>query len=332
MKENLPILESKKEVKKEHKFERLLGILRKSIMVAMMGLATSQFSENRSGTYIGHAHETKIERLEKNKEFKQIKIDDIQRMVLQDESERIFLGSGDKLYEVAGGQKESGFVEFKDIQHIIDQGEKSPIVGHTHPISVYDNAGYTAKDIGEMKKENNLPAPMPPSITDIMGSINTAKHFDDQGVEMRERVYDPTGMWEYRVQIANAAIELFDEFQRDLSNTVEANLTDSDRQIMKELELDSIHPVKRVAFLKSNPKTSVIGVKLEQAVDTCLENLPEEKQEVFQRFGEIEVLCVDIAGAKKSGYDYQQIQNLIGDYIQTARAIGVQVSYQSTAK
>ena len=325
MKESFPTIQEKK----KNNFERFLNILKKGVVVGMIGLATSQSAESRLGTYIGHYHgkETHIEALSKEKARPVITLENIRRMVIQDESERMFIGTDEALYEVGGGEKESGFIKFEDIQSVIDEGEQSPIVGHTHPISVYDNVGYTRSELDEMKRENILPTPMPPSLTDIMGSVDAAKHFDEQNVEIRERVYDPTGIWEYRVQTDNEAVGLLTEFQRNLSDNIEANLTDSDRQIMRKFGLESIHPSKRIAILKSSPETSAIGNKLEQVADSYIENLPEETKEKLQKFGEIEVLCADIAGVKRSGQNRQQIKNLIDNYVQIAKNIGVQVSY-----
>lgn len=325
MKESSPIIQEKK----KNRFERFLKILKKSVVVGMIGLATSQSAESHLGTYIGHFHgkKTHVEILNKEKERPAMTLENIRRMIIQDESERMFVGTDKALYEVEGGEKESGLIKFEDIQNVIDKGEGSPIVGHTHPISVYDNIGYTHLELDEMRSKNESPTPMPPSLTDVMGSVNTTEHFSDQDITIRERVYDPTGIWEYKIQDDNPAIKLFLGFYQNLNKALEANITTADRQIMKKLGLDHIHPAKRVAALKSNEDTRVLGEKIEEVSDEYLENISEGTWETLEKFAELEILAVRLAGAKKAGYDERRIKNIIDDYIQTAKGIGIQVSY-----
>ncbi|HEY4474464.1 MAG TPA: hypothetical protein VJC06_00885 [Candidatus Paceibacterota bacterium] len=283
--------------------------------------------ESSLGTYIGHIKETPIERIDKEKEKRPVTLEQIKIMIAQDESERMFVGSNSGLFEMGGGEKESGFIKFEDIQHFIDENEKSPVVAHTHPIAVFDNAGYTPEELNKMRTERNFLAPMPPSITDIMGSVSTVEHFKDQDVEIRNKVYDPTGMWEYTLQQDNSAIELFKKFQHDLSERTEASLTDTDKQIMEEHGINKAHPAKRVSILKANPSTRVIGEKLEQTANQFIDELTEDTKEALSKFGKLEYFCLDIAGAKRAGHDQEQTKKLIRNYIETAASIGIQVSY-----
>ena len=316
--------------RKESSFDRVLKILKKGIIVSMIGLATSQAAESRLGTYIGHIKETPIERIDEEKEKRPLTLEQIKIMVVHDESERMFVGSNDGLYEMGGGEKESGFIKFEDIQHFVDENEKSPVVAHTHPIAVFDNAGYTSEELNKMRMKRDSLAPMPPSITDIMGSISTVEHFKDQNIEIRNRVYDPTGMWEYTLQQDNSAIELIKKFQHDLSERIEASLTDIDEKIMKEYKINKAHPAKRIAILKANSVTQAIGEKLEQTANKFIDELAEDTKETLSKFGKLEYLCLDIAGAKRLGYDQEQLQEFIRRYIETAAGIGIQVSYTPT--
>lgn len=314
--------------KKDSRFDRFLRILKKGVIVSMIGLATSQAAESRLGTYIGHLKETRIERIiDKDKERKPVTAQELRVMVMQDESERIFVGTDNGLYEVGGGEKESGFTKFEDIQRFVDEGEKDPVVAHTHPISVFDNAGYTTKELNEMRARGDSLVSMPPSITDIMGSVSSAEHFKDQDIEIRNRVYDPTGMWEYTLQQDNSAIELFKKFQHDLNERIEASLTDTDKQIMNKLGVNKIHPAKRIAVLKTNQDTLAIGEKLEQTANQFMEELSEDTMETLSKFGELEYLCLNIAGAKKSGHNQKQTRELIKNYTETASSVGIQISY-----
>ena len=248
-------------------------------------------------------------------------------MVTQNESERMFVGTDSGLYEVSGGEKESGFTKFEDIQRFIDEGEDAPVVAHTHPISVFDNAGYTTEVLNEMRARGDSLVSMPPSITDVIGSVSAAEHFKDQEIEIRNRVYDPSGMWEYTLQQDNSAIKLFKKFQHDLNERIETSLTDADKQIMKKFGIDKIHPAKRIAVLKTNPDTLAIGEKLEQTGNQFWEELTEDTMETLGKFGELEYLCLDIAGAQRAGRNREQTSELIKKYMETAASIGIQVSY-----
>lgn len=297
----------------------------------MIGLATSQSAESSLGTYIGHYNEkrTAIELSNTEKERPALMAEDIYRMVEQDESERMFVGDDEALYEVGGGEKESGFIKFEDIQNIIDKGEKSPIVGHTHPISVYNNVGYTDAELEQMKGENGLPAPMPSSLTDIMGSVDAMEHFDNQNVTIRDRVYDPTGVWEYKIDGNNLAVKLFLEFRQNFNKTIEASMTSVDEQVMEKsgLDLDRVHPLKRISVLKSNKDTRSLGEKLEKAGDEYFDNLSEETQKILEKFAELEVSCGDLARSKKIGLNQEEIRSLIDKYIEDSLAVGIQVTY-----
>ena len=316
--------------KKESSFERVLRILKKGVVVSMIGLATSQAAENRLGTYIGHLKETPIESVDKDREKRVVTTEEIRTMVLRDESERMFVGTNGGLYEVGGGEKESGFTKFEDIQRFIDEGEDTPIVAHTHPISVFDNAGYTTEELNEMRARRDSLVSMPPSITDVMGSVSAAEHFKDQEVEIRNRVYDPAGMWEYTVRQDNSAIGQFKKFQYDLAERIEAALTDTDKETMKKFGVGKVHPAKRIAVLKANQDTLAIGEKLEQTANQFLEELTEDTKETLGKFAELEYLCLNIAGAKRSGHDQEQIRGLIKNYTETAASVGIQVSYTPT--
>ncbi len=328
MKEHFPTPQERK----SDKFERLLGILRKTIMVSMMGFAATQSSASEKPTNIYPSHtETILELPQVNQESRKIILEDIQKMIVHDEFERMFLGTEKNLYQAGSGHDESGYISFDDIQKIIDQGEKSPIVAHTHPLSVYDNVGYDSKDIDAMRKEGHAPAPMPPSIVDIMSSIDTDAYFDPQDVEVREQVYDPTGTWEYTVQTDNPSIQLFSQFQTGFQENLYAALTEKDHDLLQKSNLEDKHPAKIIAILKASPTTSEIGNKLETTATTYLENLPENQQDVLTKLAEMEILGSEIASAKKTGKTDEQIKLLIDTYIQNAREIGVLVSYKNTS-
>jgi hypothetical protein len=315
--------------RKKNTFESLLRIVRKTIIVSMMGFAATQSSASEKPTdiYSGHP-ETKIEALKANSELKKISLEDIQNMITHDEFERMLLGNTDALYEAGNGYEESGHIKFEDIQKVIDQGEKSPIIGHTHPLSVYNNVGYTSEDIEAMRREASLRAPMPPSITDIMGSINTDTHFNPQGVEIREQVYDPTGTWEYSIQTSNSSIQIFNQFQVDFLENINTSLSESDHELLKASNLKDQHPGKIIAVLKSNAETSLLGNKIEATATSYLDNLPEEQGEVLSKLEELEILGSEIASSKKSEKTSEEVRILLNTYMELAQDIGIQISYE----
>jgi hypothetical protein len=313
-----------KQENKVNKFQKLFELFKRAAIIGMIGLANSQGVE---GQYIGHYREVSIAEPSKDKgERKILSSKDIHGMVLHDHSERMFLGDDHGLYEVDGGEKESGLITFDDIQGLIDRGENSPILGHTHPMSAYDNIGYSAEEINEMRSENAVPAPMPPSMTDIIGTIDTLDYFNGQNIKIRGRVYDPTGMWEYKIDPNNHAVRLFIEFKSKLNANIEDALTEEERKVMEEFGINKIHPAKRIEVLKSDPRTINIGRKLEMAASNYFESLSEESKANLEKFAQLEIIVSGLAEAQK--LDKQdRTQQLIQNYIRAGSDIGVQVVY-----
>lgn len=294
----------------------------------MMGLATSQISEDRLRSYIGHHRETAIiEQIEIDKKGP-LTVNDIKNIIIKGETEYIFLGTAGDMYEAGEGYKENGFIELDQIQNIIDSKRGSPILGHTHPLSVYDNVGYSPKDIEKMRlSESELPAPMPPSFTDFIGSTMTENHFHNQGIVIKQRVYDPTGTWEYEIETANPATRLLLDFQKNLSQYIDSNLAESDMKIIKGLGLHKTHPSKLTTALKSNPSTATIGDKIDKLADGYMTGLSESELEILEKLAELEILCTGIAGSKKAGLDKGRVQEMIRDFIQLGQELGIKISY-----
>jgi len=313
----------------EQKKIEAFRFLRKGLFLSMMGFAvSSNHVEDSYRAYIGHSSDKNIENIDDYPE--ESGLEKIKLMVMEDDFERILLGKGsDNKFIVKKGNKDSCFFEFEDIQKIIDEGERNPTIAHTHPISVYDNVGYTEKEIESMRGNGQSPAPMPPSITDIIGGVGSDEYFDTQGVNLRQKVFDPTGTWEYEYKNNNPNIEKFKIFQEEIIKTLEESITEEDRKILEKYEiiLENTHPLKRIIILSSMPETRHIAEKMNKSIEEYQNKISKELIDPLKKVRDIEFYGTEISTIRNPEENQGKIEDLIDQYIKSAAELGFEVRY-----
>ncbi|WKZ27255.1 MAG: hypothetical protein QY311_00655 [Candidatus Paceibacterota bacterium] len=328
MKEGMPLPQKEKK-----DIRPVLDVLRRAAVMGMLGVATAQGAESaESKAYTGHAHEESSAETTTHSERASADVvteAQIRTMLRYDMGERMFLGTETKLTRVAEGRGEWGGVSFSTIQELMDRGEGVPVIGHTHPLSVYRNVGYSTEEIETLRARGEAPAPMPPSFTDIIGAIDAAEHFRESDTAIRGRVYDPTGMWEYSVDEEHTAVRTFLRFREGLERAVNDALTAEEHAQMREWGIQDAHPAKRIEQVRKKVNGVPIAAKMQMAMMRFTASLPERTLRVVERFASLETLSVQLASAKRNAADSKQIARAIDTYITSCERLGISISYQA---
>ncbi|MEK7514877.1 MAG: hypothetical protein AAB608_00650 [Patescibacteria group bacterium] len=326
MKEGMPLPQKEKK-----DIRSLLDVLRRGAVMGMLGVATAQGAESAPVAYAGHTHEepsaeaTNIERTHEGA----LTEAQIRTMLRYDVGERVFLGTEKGTARIAEGRGEWIGASATAIRELLDRGEGAPIIGHTHPLSIYRNVGYTAEDLETLRARGETPGPMPPSFTDVLGAINTAEHFSESEVAILSRAYDPTGVWEYSIDEDHVAVRTFLRFRDGLERAVNDALTTDEHAQMREWSIQNVHPAKRIQLVRKKVNGVPIAAKMEMAMMRFTASLPERTLRIVERFASLETLSVQLASAKRNAADSQQIARAIDTYITSCERLGISVSYQA---
>lgn len=146
-------------------------------------------------------------------------------MVLKDDNERIFFATGEQPgIFVAGGMGDGAFGRAylaPESERLLGDPDQITMI-HTHPLGVYEVAGYSRDEI-QSAREGITPVPpsIPPSILDLL----TAKHFsemrdDNSGMICADqKIYGTDGVWSYAGGKDSA---LFDDIKATTSELTQA--------------------------------------------------------------------------------------------------------------
>jgi hypothetical protein len=186
---------------------------------------------------------------------------------------------------------------------------------------------YSPAEIDSMRKNHEPPPPMPPSITDIVGSIHLYEEFKNDKVDIRQRVYNATGVWEYTVDINNPAVKVLQRLLGEMRVKVFGTLSPADIKIIKNLGLEKVHPLKQIGILKENPISSQLGHKLEERTENFVKNLSDKDEEMLEKFVSIESLSISIAYSQKMGKTPDEVTDLIEQYKKVLSDVGVTIYF-----
>lgn len=321
MSERMPMVEKEKGA-----LQRVLEVFRRATVMGMLGVATAQGAEGAQAAYIGHVKDGVTTEAQAKAEAMPLSVAEIRNMVRYDTAERMMLGTDAGLREVRGSEGEWGEVSFADIQELVDSGERSPIFGHTHPLSVYTNVGYSEARLDELRASGEAPGPMAPSFTDIIGLAAAEEHFDD-AITLRGRAYDPTGVWEYSVDEDHEAIRELKNFREGLEKRFAKALNDQEREFVRVSGVGGLHPAKRIVALSLMPGGERIAEKFEKTLERYAESLSKTTLTVLAQSTNVEHLSTQLAAARLKNASPEEIQRLVQNYISTAASLGVSVTY-----
>lgn len=209
--------------------------------------------------------------IENSKESLPINAETIKGYVFSDNYERFFLSQkGSDSYFTPDNVKDGfdhGSVPIATLEKFCDeQKTKDIIFVHTHPLAIYSGVGYSGKETSEMQSGELKPSPMPPSTVDFQGVAAIFSSLEKKGIKMNGKIFDATGVWEYRVN--NENIEKFNKYKElieifpKISSEAITHLSKEEKEAF--LKMGDVHQDKIIQTLKANPETAALGNKLEE--------------------------------------------------------------------
>lgn len=292
----------------------------------------------------------KIARAAENKDELQEKLADIgdgdiayrqlERLVENDPSERIFFRVGDRVFLVKDKwNKSSQVIDFELLKKFKDRFAKDEmvVIGHTHPTETYLPA---FEDNIELARR----VPRPPSFMDIEAACLVESEKNLAGTEFSYEVIDSGGVWNYSLGGDKILIlkEVYTNHlaNRDLlENELDKNFSANEKEVL------TADPAIR-KFLKDNDVREIINNNF-----SIPETLSQSHQELLKKF--INFLRVKYQESldllQKNGllnmvrsYTQQtslflrvkpdtlpeEIDELVNRYVDFCQEIGLEVSYQ----
>ena len=134
----------------------------------------------------------------KEKKTTIFKPSELRKMVLKDDHERAFIAlkeSPDEYIEIGLSDKAFGITMATPELEKLAENSKGVTLIHTHPLGIYNVAGYTSDQISAAR-EGLMPIPLslPPSILDLLESKRFA---DMQTNTIKQKIYGTDGVWSF---------------------------------------------------------------------------------------------------------------------------------------
>ncbi|MFZ2150146.1 MAG: hypothetical protein WAV15_03225 [Minisyncoccia bacterium] len=158
----------------------------------------------------------------------------LRKMVLTDNSERVFIRfpNSPRLYEIT--DRSQNLIAFArgamtpETEKMLEQSDEFTKI-HTHPLGIYGIAGYTPDEI-DAAREGLMPVPlsMPPSIPDLL-SAKIISQIEGMGepIRVNQEIYGTDGIWRFKggadsvllteiEQVNQELVNIFSDFRKTL--------------------------------------------------------------------------------------------------------------------
>lgn len=269
---------------------------------------------------------------ETNHEYRK-KISKLERSAFEDDFEKVLITSenSDGQMEFAENGKDEerrnfSTISFSKIENFIKNGAKKVEITHTHPWAALP--GYLINE----KIRNGKPVPMPPSVSDLTGSIVMSGYFEESNKLIENKIIDPTGEWTYSIKDeSNYFVKKYLEFFNECASPdfFEKNLTEEEKEkTPKYADFKNIHPELRRLYV---PKRF-----LEKMENKFIQQFPEKN--LLNSFGEDKSMYLKSyikifeLNSKIGTYDEnrtkKETEALIEEYTKECKKIGFEVSYK----
>ncbi len=320
------------ESKKLRSIERLKRVLALGLMAGAIGFSSEFYSNNFSAeakTSEAAIDSNKREKDEKKKYNKvtekkfieSLQIDTAERMALQTELDNV-----DTFTELPSGNQTSGRWDFDDIQRQIDNGAKEITMIHSHPKKGYELLVQDdPEELEQIQKGEREFGPMPPSLLDYNGAIDTKNHFSKHtDVRFTNRVYDAQGnIWQFKVTDSESLVR-YQKMALEIKE-VFSNLQGKELKLINQFTNKDIDP--RFVLQNMEKSNDAAARALEQSIQAKMEAIVAHHQSVAEEAGTLELAAAELTlEIVPKGESSPQWKEMIQKYIQRCKAFGIEVT------
>lgn len=307
--------------------EGLLRGLRKAVFLGMGTVVFSQFVDIRELPEL--LPKSAVELKEAGN---QERVDEeyIRQSVLTGTKEQGLLRSeldrDGKFTKITTGTETSSVTDFADVEKLIKAGSRNIDMIHTHPAELYRNLGYTERQLAFIKSGEAESAPLPPSALDIQGAVSTRLHFKSDKVEFLQQVYEPSGIWEFKLDSKHPFVnrlKAMDEEGRKFSKGVKFSKLEI--ELLKKKVDANTDPREIIPLLESDPETKSIAKRFEN----FLEKIEEKYEKELKELNNLELLAYEVMA---SGSNEPLRQEATRKYLDLCKNIGIEMNYKPYSK
>ncbi len=255
----------------------------------------------------------------------------IQREILTDERERVFVELDEEFYELNEGKARNAFIDYEDLYDFMEaHSARHAYIAHTHPKETYidplKKLSYSQERIDGILSAHELP-PEPPSMMDFSAQYGIQNHFKPKGMDLRGKVIDPEGNWVFTVADNNHLFERLQEVGSVMQQSLVKNLTKGEwNTIRKVMETGTVDPRELSSYLQSLPKEEDrLGEK--KKLGQKLDNLEKEVMQGFNQEMDVYEKVEKLALAVMTSPLGPEREKAIADYVGYCSRNGINVSY-----
>ena len=203
---------------------------------------------------------------------------------------------------------------------------KSDIVSiHIHPLASYEFLGYSKEQIQQMR-DGEIPIPQtPPSMMDFRSSslIDYYLKKDNKDIHTTHRVYEPTGMWDIRLDAKHPFVRYMQKGNKALDRAVRETFSKLTPEERAKLGVSS----KKIKSLADIP-----NLKPQILEDALVENKYAKKSQGIvwdaeEVLNDMEMVAVELRAATSASHSPETIDGLMRMYQGLCKRNGIDVKY-----
>ncbi|MDP2933648.1 MAG: hypothetical protein Q8N81_05985, partial [bacterium] len=258
--------------------------------------------------------------------------EELKQAVFTDENESSFIASdstGGKFQEVTTGDETNVIFDTRKVQEAAKKS-KNLVVAHTHTLESYTELGYKAEDVEKMRAGELPIPPTPPSTLDLRTSAALEYYVGkaNKGAAVTNRVFEPTGVWEYRADphhpFVKAVEASFKKLDKGMKKAV-AELPKEDRRLLKSKGMERPLPGNDVITLDQDPQTEHVGDILDASLRKA--GLGTELDKFDTTLDEMDMAAKELRSATMTGQSAETKKYLTEMYIGVCRRNGIDMKY-----
>jgi hypothetical protein len=288
------------------------------------------------GSYIEIARESRdganaravAERLDSPERKTPVSIEQIREYVRTDNGERAFLCSGSDLsqcVQVTETENNGFAVGGQALQNVAEENRwQQPVLMHTHPLSIYEQAGIRNARTNQYP-EGEVYMAMPPSVPDLSLVFGTQEAFKSQRKTLRSAVAGTDGVWYFHVEENSEWARMSETVlavQARMHQVIQAASPAERKQFMELVgELENIYDF--TAKVSAAASRNSLAKRIEKIMDDGAQRL-ESYDAAVQR---LDTLAVKIASLPAAA-PKEQRDAAVKEYIKFCRPFGITVSFQ----